>query len=259
MRFSVKCAFSHLGKRGATSRKSAFRLWPLTERRILGGRGHGKAHSVRRISRKSALCMRAVTQTASLRHGGTAWGSECAFPSRRGHRMRLCVSVRGQSALFRKLRFSSPGQTWRRLTEKRTLGGRGHGKAHSACGPSRKSALCTSDLTEKRILQPAGHGKAHSVRRISRKSAVCVCPLTEKRTLRTRLTKRRTLHASGHAHCIDTDTQPRDSPLTVPQYPKPYDLKFTFESESFRITSCAPPSTSDVDETSVILAFLRSS
>lgn len=76
---------------------------------------------------------------------------------------------------------------------------------------------------------------------------------------RVHLTKKRTLQASGHAHCIDTDTQPRDSPLTVPQYPKPYDLKFTFESESFRITSCAPPSTSDVDETSVILAFLRSS
>lgn len=76
---------------------------------------------------------------------------------------------------------------------------------------------------------------------------------------RVRLTKRHTLQASGHADCIDTDTQPRDSRLTVPQYPKPYDLKFTLESESFRITSCAPPSTSDVDETSVILAFLRSS
>ena len=120
----------------------------LTEKRILLVAPHGKAHSVRRISRKSALCMRAVTQTASLRHGGTAWGSECAFPSRHGHRMRLCVSVWGQNALFRKVRFFSPGQTRRRLTEKR-------------------------------ILQPAGHGKAHSTCALSRKSAVCVCPLTE--------------------------------------------------------------------------------
>ena len=93
----------------------------LTEKRILrvpshgkvhsGGTPHGKVHSVRRISRKSALCMRTVAQNASLRHGGPAWGSECAFPSRHGHRMRLCVSVWGQNALFRKVRFSSPGQT----------------------------------------------------------------------------------------------------------------------------------------------------
>ena len=96
--------------------------------------------------------MRAVTQTAPFRHGGVAWGSECAFPSRRGHRMRLCVSARGQSAPFRKVRFSSPGQTWRRLTEKR-------------------------------ILLVAPHGKAHSVRRISRKSALCDCISTKKRTL----------------------------------------------------------------------------
>ena len=158
----------------------------LTEKRILRVPPHGKAHSVRRISRKSALCMRAVTQNASLRHGGTAWGSECAFPSRRGHRMRLCVSVRGQSALFRKLRFSSPGQTWRRLTEKRTLGGRGHGKAHSACGPSRKSALCTSDLTEKRILRVPPHGKAHSAYAPHQKTH----PTGE---------RSRTLHRRGHA------------------------------------------------------------
>ena len=41
----------------------------LTEKRSLGRATHVKAHSVRRISRKGALCMRVVTQTASLRHG----------------------------------------------------------------------------------------------------------------------------------------------------------------------------------------------
>ena len=139
MRFSVKCAFPHLGKRGATSRKSAFCVYSLTEKRILQPAGHGKAQSACALSRKSALCMRAVTQTASLRHGGTAWGSECAFLSRHGHRMRLYVSVWGQSALFRKLRFSSPGQTRRRLTEKRILRVAPHGKAHSAYAPHQKT------------------------------------------------------------------------------------------------------------------------
>ena len=110
---------------------------------------HQKAHSACERSRRLRL---SVTV-------GPRGCPDCAFPSRHGHRMRLCVSVRGQNALFRKVRFSSPGQTWRHLTEKRTLGGRGHGKAHSACGPSRKSALCTSDLTEKRTLHASGHAE----------------------------------------------------------------------------------------------------
>ena len=201
MRFSVNCAFPHLGKRGATSRKSAVCNQRVTEKRILRVAPHGKAHSVRRISRKSALCMCRLTEKRILvvpPHGkahsacersrrlrlsvtvGPRGYPDCAFPSRHGHRMRLYVSVWGQSALFRKLRFSSPGQTRRRLTEKRILQPAGHGKAQSACALSRKSALCTSDLTEKRILRMR---------------------LTEKRTLRTRLTKRRTLHASGRALC----------------------------------------------------------
>ena len=47
-----------------------------------------------------------------------------------------------QSALFRRMRFSSPGQTRRRLTEKRILGVGPHGKVHS------ERAI----LTKKRIL-----------------------------------------------------------------------------------------------------------
>ena len=35
MRFSVECAFPHLGKRDATSRKSAFWMSDVTEKRIL--------------------------------------------------------------------------------------------------------------------------------------------------------------------------------------------------------------------------------
>ena len=45
MRFSVECAFPHLRKRGAASRKTALCSWRLTENRILQPEPHGKAHS----------------------------------------------------------------------------------------------------------------------------------------------------------------------------------------------------------------------
>ena len=78
MRFSVECAFPHLRKRGAGSRKSAFCNRRLTEKRTLHSpldRGetknrtlaqqpHGKAHSATRASRKSALCPGASPKTA---------------------------------------------------------------------------------------------------------------------------------------------------------------------------------------------------
>ena len=59
------------------------------------------------------------------------WVSECAFPSQRDRRMRLSVTSLIQNALFRRMRLSSPGQTWRRLTKRRTLQPASHGKAHS--------------------------------------------------------------------------------------------------------------------------------
>ena len=91
----------------ARVRRSRFGVWP-----------HGKAHSAQPV------------------------GSECAFPSRRDRRMRLSVRVPAQNALFRRVRLSSPGQTWRRLMEKRILLPASHGKAHSATYVSRKAALC---------------------------------------------------------------------------------------------------------------------
>ena len=56
--------------------------------------------------------------------------------------MRFPVTSRDQNALFRKMHFSSPAQTRRRLTEKRILQPEPHGKAHSGPAASRKSALC---------------------------------------------------------------------------------------------------------------------
>ena len=75
--------------------------------------------------------------------------SECAFPSRRDRRLRLSVRAPAQNALFRRMRLSSPGQTWRQLTEKRTLPPAPHGKAHSGLIDSRKSALCVCWRTPK--------------------------------------------------------------------------------------------------------------
>ena len=74
---------------------------------------------------------------------------------RRWCKMRFSVRVRSQNALFRRVRFSSPAQTWSHLTQRRILRRRSHVKAQSAPAASRKSALCTPDLTEKRSLWPA--------------------------------------------------------------------------------------------------------
>ncbi len=64
MRFYVECTFPHLRKRGAGSRKSAFCVRCLTEKRILQPVSHVKAHSVPTASRKSALCLRTSPKDA---------------------------------------------------------------------------------------------------------------------------------------------------------------------------------------------------
>ena len=89
----------------------------VTEKRSLHVGPHGKARSVRWASRKGALC------------------------PRHSRRMRLSVRSCRQNALFRRVRFSSPGQTSSCLTQKRTLPRRPHAKAHSAPTISRKTAF----------------------------------------------------------------------------------------------------------------------
>ena len=81
-------------------------------------------------------------------HSAQPVGSECAFPSRRDRRMRLSVRVPAQNALFRRVRLSSPGQTWRHLTEKRILVQTPHGKVHSGLIDSRKGALCDPQIAQ---------------------------------------------------------------------------------------------------------------
>ena len=158
MRFSVKCAFPHLGKRGAASRKSAFCNLRLTEKRSLGVSP----------SRKSAVCAGDagyVTKRRILdgrRHGKAHF--TCG-PHQKAHsacdrsrRVRLSVRVHAQNALFRRVRFSSPGQTRRLLTEKRILQPASHGKPHSATVVLPKSALCDTPL------EVRSHGVRLSVR-----------------------------------------------------------------------------------------------
>ena len=157
MCLSVECAFPHLGKRGVSSRKTA--VWechphgkvhsviPRSRRMRLsvtsrrpGGVGQPPARlrgtmengptGQMRSSNPRQPAGRVVPGSADLgsesglterRTLPDRWAPECAFPSRRDRRMRFSVRVHAQNALFRRVRLSSPAQTWRRLTEKRSL------------------------------------------------------------------------------------------------------------------------------------------
>ena len=105
---AAECAFPHLGKRRLTSRKTAFCPDGLTQKRILDSTPHAKAHSGGSEDPRAHLSMRT------------------------SYRMRFSVTCRLQNALFRRVRFFSPGQMRRRLTKRRTLSRRSHAKAHSA-------------------------------------------------------------------------------------------------------------------------------
>ena len=74
-----------------------------------------------------------------------------------GFRVRLSVRARAQNALFRRVRFSSPAQTWSHLTQRRILRRRPHAKAHSAPATSRKGALRATAR-----MQSAPFGEAHT-------------------------------------------------------------------------------------------------
>ena len=160
MRFSVKCAFPHLGKRRPTSRESAFCTGALTKNRILDSTPHAKAHSVSTPSRKSAFRPDALTQKRILdstphaeAHSGGSEDPRVRLSVRTSYRMHFSVRHGLQNALFRRVRFSLPGQTSTHLTRKRTLPRRPHAKAHSGLDPSRRSALWPNPLTRKRTLQ----------------------------------------------------------------------------------------------------------
>ena len=130
-------------------------------------------------SRKSALCVDSLTEKCipprrphAEAHSGGSEDPRVRLSVRISYRMRFSVRHGLQNALFRRMRFSSPGQTSTHLTKKRTLcrpltqnrilSRRPHAKAHSALVPSRKTAFWTRPLTQKRTLAQPPHVKAHS-------------------------------------------------------------------------------------------------
>ena len=69
-------------------------------------------------------------------------------PARSACRLRFLVRHTHQNALFRKMRFSLPGQTWCCLKEKRILLPAPHVKAHSGLIDSRKGAFCDPQIAQ---------------------------------------------------------------------------------------------------------------
>ena len=150
-----ECAFPHLGKRGVGSRKSAF--WQVGSRKSAVWPAPAE-----HTSRKSTFCTLGLTEKRTL----LAWSSQSA----------LLRDVKPQNALFRRMRFFSPAQTWRRLTEKRILPGRLTEKRTLATATSRKSAPWPRP-------RDVPHGKAHSGWGVTFRMRLYVRCLTKRRTL----------------------------------------------------------------------------
>ncbi len=132
----------------------------LTKKRTLCRLPHGKVHSGSDPSRKSALCPDGLTRKRILdstphaeAHSGGSEDPRARLSVRTSYRMHFSVRHGLQNALFRRVRFSSPGQTSTHLTQKRILHWCPHEKAHSAPTASRRSALWPNPLTRKRTLQ----------------------------------------------------------------------------------------------------------
>ena len=108
MRFSVRRRLQNALFRRVRFSSPGQTSGRLTERRSLYRPPHGETH----FAQPAGCRMR-----FSVRHG-------CV--------MRFSVAPRPQNAPFRRVRFSSPGQTSGRLTERRSLCRPPHGKTHFA-------------------------------------------------------------------------------------------------------------------------------
>ena len=137
MRFFVECAFPHLGKRGATSWKSAFCHLRLTEKRTLQPTSHGKPHSAIPRSRKLRFSVTPRLQNASFRD--VAAPGRCRTTPPPG-----CGALWETAQLGKRAR-ATPRQPAGRLcarVRRSRFGAWPHGKVHSGLIDSRKGALC---------------------------------------------------------------------------------------------------------------------
>ena len=163
---------------------------------------HGKAHSATCVSRKSAFwechphekrslhrrCDRYVTKRRILngrRHGKAHF--TCGPHQKvhsvcdRSRRVRFSVRVHAQNALFRRMHFSSPAQTWRRLTEKRILQPWCYQKAHSATSPSRCDHMGCAFCEERRH-PPEAHSAPVDFSNAQSRSSQPILPLDPERS-----------------------------------------------------------------------------
>ena len=152
MRFSVQHGLQNALFRRVRFSSPAQTPTRLTQKRILAVGPHAKAHSGPDGPRKGALYVIDTIQNAPFGNVATA---ECALPYSTGCRMRFSVEC-----AFPHLRKRRPASRksalWpRRLTEKRTLAPAPHGKAHSACVPSPKDALCIPATATKNRCNPS--------------------------------------------------------------------------------------------------------
>ena len=126
----------------------------MTSRRIASQQCTQVPHSATGDSRKGALW---GCHSHGKAHFACGPHQRAHSACGRSHRVRLSVRARAQNALFRRMYFSLPAQTWSHLTQRRILRRRSHVKAQSATAVSRKGALWGLTLTEKRILHQRCH------------------------------------------------------------------------------------------------------
>ena len=230
MRLSVECAFPHLGKRGAASRKSAFCTLGLTEKRTL-------AAPPGRTSRKGAFWRFWSSQNASLReaphqkaHSGGSGARRVRLSVTSSSRMRFSVKcafphLRKRGVASRKSAFWQVGSRksafWQAGSRKSAVwpvpaehasrksalwprpGGAPHQKTHSGGSGARRMRLYVTSNPRMRLSVECAFPHLRKRGVASRKSALCALGLTEKRSLarapRAHLTERRILHMTAHS------------------------------------------------------------
>ena len=148
----AECAFPHLGKRGAGSRKSALCPDELTEKRILARTHRARLTKKRtlaappgRTSPKDALWLRRHLQNASLREASY----EKTHSDRSGARkMRFSVTSNSRVRFSVECAFPHLGKCGAGSRKSALCNLRLTEKAHSALIDSRKAALCDSQIAQ---------------------------------------------------------------------------------------------------------------